>query len=78
MRDKIFQKIYFKILIEKIQLIKYEEILYDLNIKYPNLNKIVFSKIQYFNLKNEIFLELKDKNHNLNLIDNIDLYGNKL
>jgi len=78
MRDKIFQKIYFKILIEKFPLIKYEEILYDWNIKYPNLNKIVFSKSQYFNLKNEIFRDLKDKNHNLNLIDNIDLYGNKL
>jgi hypothetical protein len=73
MKDEIFQIMYIKINIEKFPLIKYEEIFYELNLKYPNLNKIHFSKSKYNNLKNKILREIKDNNHNLNLIDNIEL-----
>ena len=74
----IFQKMYFKILIEKFPLIRYEDILYQLNLKYPNLNKILFGKTKFNNMKNEIYREINNNNHNLNLIDNLELYGSKL
>ena len=70
---------YFKFLIEKFPLIRYEDILYQLNLKFPNLNKILFGKTKFNNLKNEIYREFNNNNnHNLNLIDNLELYGRKL
>ena len=74
----IFQKMYFKILIEKFPLISYEDILYQLNLKYQNINKILFGKTKFNNMKTEINREFNNNIHNFNLIDNLELYGSKL
>ena len=69
---------YFKILIEKFPLIRYEDILYQLNLKYPNINKILFGKTKFNNMKTEINREFNNNIHNLSLIDNLELYGSTL
>ena len=41
--------------------------------KFPNINKILYSKTNCFNLKNEMSKELINYNNNINLVNNIDL-----
>ena len=50
MKLEFFKKAYFKINIETFPCIKYEDILYNLTNKFPNINKILFSKTKFFNL----------------------------
>jgi len=57
MEEEAYQKMFFKIYIEKFPSIKYEEILNELDIKYPKIKKIVFSKRKFFELKIEIYKE---------------------
>ena len=54
MKLEYFQKAYFKINIETFPCIKYEDILYNLTNNFRNINKILFSKTKFFNLKNEM------------------------
>ena len=55
-RGRIISKMFFKyFFLEKFPSIKYEEILNELDIKYPK--KIVFVKSKFFALKNEIYKE---------------------
>ena len=73
-----YQKEYFKISIENFPCIKYEYILYNFTNKFKNINKILFSKIKFFNLKNEMSKELINYNNNINLINHLDLYEEPL
>ena len=66
---------FFKLYIEKFPSIKYEEILNELDIKYPQIKKILFGKRKYFALKKEIYKEAYDKINKYKLIDNIDCKG---
>ena len=55
-RKKLTKKCFLKYN-EKFPSIKYEEILNELDIKYPKIKKIVFSKRKFFELKIEIYKE---------------------
>ena len=64
--------------IENFPCIKYEYILYNFINKFKNINKILFSKTKFFNLKNEMSKELINYNNNINLINHLDLYEEPL
>ena len=72
MEEEAYQKMFFKLYVEKFPSIKYEEILNELDTKYPQ-KKILFGKSNFFALKNEIYKEYYDKINNDKLLDNIDL-----
>ena len=74
MKLEYFQKAYLKIGIKTFPCIKYEDILYNFTNKFKNINKILFSKTKFFNLKNEMSKELINYNNNINLINHLDLY----
>ena len=78
MKLEYFQKAYFKMSIENFPCIKYEYILYNFINKFKNINKILFSKTKFFNLKNEMSKELINYNNNINLINHLDLYEEPL
>ena len=69
---------YFKIYVEKFPSIKYEEILNEMDINYPNINKILFIKKNFYNLRNEIYGEAYDEMNKYELIDIINYNGTKL
>jgi len=74
MEDEVYQKKFFKLYVEKFPSIKYEEILNELDTKYPQ-KKILFGKSNFFALKNEIYKESYDKINKYELLDNIDYKG---
>ena len=78
MKLEYYQKAYFKINIDTFPCIKYKDILYNFTNKFKNINKILFSKTKFFNLKIEMSKELFNYNNNINLINHLDLYGEPL
>ena len=46
-----------------------------MNIKYPNINKILFSKKNFYNLRHEIYRDAYDKINKYELLDNINYNG---
>lgn len=78
MKSEYYQKAYFKLNIELFPCIKYEDILFNFTKKFPNINKIIFNKTKFFNLKNEMQKELINYDKNLKTINNLELYGEPL